>query len=52
MIAGMRREEVRRDDGGRRGRGEEGRRHNMNYDLYVNTNVHGPSYFNKKPLIK
>ena len=20
----------------------------MNYDLYVNTNVEGPSYFNKK----
>ena len=45
MIAGMRREEVRRDEGGG---GEEGRRHNMNYDLYVTTNVQGPSYFNKK----
>jgi hypothetical protein len=33
---------------GRRRGGEEGRRHNMNYDLYVTTNVQGPSYFNKK----
>ena len=23
----------------------------MNYDLYVNTNVQGPSYFNKNKLI-